>query len=88
VKVSYRKKFLKQLASLPLATRTQVEIFAFEQLPNAESIAELGVIEKMQGHRGYYKSRFGSYRVGMKVEEDTLILQIVMDRKDIYRFFP
>jgi len=80
VKVSYRKKFLKQLASLPLATRTQVEIFAFEQLPNAESIAELGVIEKMQGHRGYYKSRFGSYRVGMKVEEDTLILQIVMDQ--------
>jgi len=88
VKVSYRKKFLKQLASLPSTTRTQVEIFAFEQLPNAESIAELGVVEKMQGHRGYYKSRFGSYRVGMKVEDDTLILQIVMDRKDIYRFFP
>ncbi len=88
MKVSYRKKFLKQLAGLPLTTRNQVETFVFEQLPNAESIAELGVIEKMQGHRGYYKSRFGSYRVGMKVEDDTLILKIVMDRKDIYKFFP
>ena len=88
MKVSYRKKFLKQLASLPPTTRTQVETFAFEYLPNAESIAELGVIEKMQGHREYYKSRFGSYRVGMKLEDDTLILQIVMDRKNIYRFFP
>ena len=54
----------------------------------ASSIAELGIVEKMQGYRGYYKSRFGSYRVGMKLENDTLILQVVMDRKDIYKFFP
>jgi hypothetical protein len=26
--------------------------------------------------------------VGMKVESDTLVLQVVMDRKDIYKFFP
>lgn len=88
MKISYRKKFLKQLASLPLATRTQVEIFAFEQLPNAKSITELGIIEKIQGHQGYYKSRFGSYRVGIKIENDTLTVQIVMDRKEIYRYFP
>ena len=86
--VGYRKKFLKQLAQLPPATRTQVEHFVFEQLPGASSIAELGIVEKMQGYRGYYKSRFGSYRVGMKLENDTLILQVVMDRKDIYKFFP
>ena len=88
MKVSYRKKFLKQLAQLPTSTRSQVEIFAFEQLPNANSITELGIIQKMQGHRGYYKARFGSHRVGIKVENDTLILQVVMDRKDIYKFFP
>jgi hypothetical protein len=54
VKASYRKKFLKQLAQLPPGTRSQVEAFAFEQLPDAASIAELGSIEKMQGYRGYY----------------------------------
>jgi len=42
----------------------------------------------MQGYRGFYKIRFGSYRVGMKLEGDTLILQVVMDRKNIYQFFP
>jgi mRNA interferase RelE/StbE len=88
VKVSYRKKFLKQLAQLPVSTRSQVETFAFEQLPNTSSISELGIVEKMQGHRGYYKARFGSHRVGMKVEKDILILQVVMDRKEIYKFFP
>jgi len=88
VKVSYRKKFLKQLAQLPSGTRSKVETFAFEELPNAASIAEVGSIEKMQGYRGFYKARFGAYRVGMKVESETLILQVVMDRKDIYKFFP
>ena len=88
MKVSYCKKFLKQLAQLPMSTRSQVETFAFDQLPNTNSITELGIVERMQGHRGYYKARFGSHRVGMKLENDTLILQVVMDRKDIYKFFP
>jgi mRNA-degrading endonuclease RelE of RelBE toxin-antitoxin system len=42
----------------------------------------------MQSYRGFYKARFGAYRVGMTVDNDTLILQVVMDRKDIYKFFP
>jgi mRNA interferase RelE/StbE len=88
VKVYYRKRFLKQLAKLPSGIRFKVETFAFEQLPNASSIAEIGSIEKMQSYRGFYKARFGAYRVGMTVDNDTLILQVVMDRKDIYKFFP
>ena len=69
------------------STRSKVKKFGFEGLPNAASIAGVGSIEKMQGYRGFYKARFGSYRVGMKVEGDTLVLQVVMDRKDIYKFF-
>lgn len=60
MKVSYSKKFLKQLAQLPSRVRSEGETFVFEQLPNASSIAEVGSIEKMQGYRGFYKARFGS----------------------------
>jgi len=48
----------------------------------------VSIVEKMQGYQGYYKARFVSYRVGMKVDGDTLIFQVVMNRKDIYKFFP
>ena len=88
MKVSYRKRFLKQLARLPPTTRSQIETFVFEHLQITASIVDSGIIEKMQGYQGYYKARFGSYRVGMKTEDDILIVQIVMNRKDIYRFFP
>lgn len=88
MKTAYRKKFLNQLAKVPSRTRVQIEKFVFEKLPNLSSVAEAGKIEKMKGHSNFYKARFGSYRVGMKLENEMLILMVVMDRKDIYRFFP
>lgn len=86
--ILYQKRFLKQLAQIPLDTRVKIEKFAFEDLPMANSIAEIGKIEKMRGYHDFYKARFGSYRVGIKIEGDNLILKIVMDRKEIYKFFP
>jgi mRNA interferase RelE/StbE len=88
MKIKYRKRFLKQLSKIPSGHRNQIEKFVFEELPNVSSIAETGKIEKMTGYNSYYKARFGSYRVGLKMEDDTLIIEVVMDRKDIYKFFP
>jgi mRNA interferase RelE/StbE len=88
MKVKFKKTFLKQLADLPKEFRDKIETFVFEELPHLSSIAESGKIEKMQGYKGYFKIRFGSYRVGLKSETDEVIVQIVMHRKEIYRFFP
>lgn len=86
--VRYNKKFLKQLAQVPSATRKKIETFAFQELPGAASIGELGKIEKMQGYTGYYKARFGSHRVGLRLENGIVTLVVAMDRKEIYKFFP
>jgi mRNA interferase RelE/StbE len=86
--VLFQKVFLKDLAAIPSKTRTQVERFVFEDVPQAESIQAVGKIEKMQGYAGYYKARFGDYRVGMKVEGKTVIFERVLNRKEIYRKFP
>lgn len=88
MKVKYRKKFLKDLYKLPLPVRLQVETFVFDTLPKVNSIAHTHNIEKIKGFTSYYKVRFGSYRVGIKVERDVVILERVLHRKDIYRYFP
>ena len=88
MKTKLKKKFLKQLANLPKDVRERIEVFVFEDLLHFASIAESGKIEKMHGYNNYFKIRFGSYRVGLKLENDALIVQIVMHRKEIYRFFP
>ena len=42
----------------------------------------------MKGFAKAYKARFGSYRVGLIVEDDTVVFARVLDRKEIYRHFP
>ena len=88
MKIDYRKKFLKELSKIPPATRLRMEVFVFEELPKANSIFEIGTAEQMKGYPSYYKVRFGSYRIGFKMEKDRVILERALHRKDIYRHFP
>jgi len=88
VKVQYRKKFLTDLARIPASERKAIEKFAFEDLPALNSVAESGKVERLKGSKNCYKVRFGSYRVGLKLEEDTASFERVLHRRDIYRFFP
>ncbi len=86
--IHFTKRFLKELANVPLPTRMTIEKCVFDELPVSESILTCNYVEKLKGYSGFYKIRFGDYRVGLKVERDIVILQRVLHRKEIYRFFP
>jgi len=88
MKTDYRKRFLKELSKIPSETRSRIEDFVFEKLPKVKSIFELGIVEQMRGYPTYYKVRFGSYRIGLRMENDKVILERALHRKDIYRHFP
>jgi mRNA interferase RelE/StbE len=79
---------LKELANIPLGPRSKIEYFVFENLPKANSIFELGIVEQMKGYPSYYKVRFGPYRIGLRIKNDTVICEKALHRKDIYRYFP
>ncbi len=88
MKVAYQKRFLKDLASVPSNLRGPIERFAFEVLPQADSLQSTGKIEKLKGHAIFFKARFGDYRVGLSLTGDTVTLERVLNRKEIYRKFP
>jgi len=88
LKVVYRKKFLKELAKIPLQTREKIEEYVFNNVPLATSVIELKKIERLKGYPAYYKIRFGNYRVGLKQEGDELIFERVLHRRDIYKYYP
>ncbi len=75
MEVRYSKKFLKQLAGIPSDTRSKVEAFVFNDIVAATSIAELGKVEKMQGYEGFYKVRFGQYRLGLVIENGVITVK-------------
>jgi len=88
MKTDYRKRFLKDLSKIPSETRSRIEDFVFEKLPKVNSIFELGIVEQIRGYPTYYKVRFGSYRIGLRMKNDKVILERALHRKDIYRHFP
>lgn len=89
MQITYTKTFLKDLAKVtPVKRRQQIEKFVFEELPVLSSIENAGNIEKMTGYKNHYKVRFGDYRVGMLKNNNTIELRRVLNRKEIYKFFP
>ena len=88
MRIVYRKRFLKELSKIPTETRLRIEQLVFKERLEANSIFELGKVEKMKGFPSYYKIRFGSYRIGLRIKDDTVILERALHRKDIYRYFP
>ena len=89
MKLIYSKTFLKDLAKVvPVKRRVQIEEFVFEELPKFSSIEAVGNFEKMRGYRGYYKIRFGDFRIGVFSNDATVELKRVLNRKEIYKFFP
>jgi mRNA interferase RelE/StbE len=88
VVVKVNKKFLKDLAKLPLNDRQKIESFVFEESEKIESLESTGGFEKLKGYQTYYRVRFGNYRVGVRYENEILIFERVLHRKEIYRYFP
>lgn len=86
--VTVNQKFIKDLAKLPTNYRQKIEQFVFEESERFESIEEIKGLKKLQGYQTYYRRRFGDYRVGIRFEDDELVFERVLHRKDIYRYFP
>ena len=88
LEVHYQKKFLKDLANIPLNTRKEIEHFVFEILPATKTIAESTKFEKMTGYEHCFKARFGDYRIGAYYSKNVLELRRVLHRREVYRYFP
>ncbi len=85
----YKKRFLKDLANLPLVYQERIEKLVFEEIPELDNIFGAMDIKKIRGYRDYYRIRAGNYRIGCKVEaENEIIFYRVKSRNDIYKVFP
>ena len=86
--ITVNRKFLKDLTKLPADRRQKIERFVFEEIEQIMSIEEIRGLKKLQGYQTYYRVRFGDYRVGIRFEDDELVFERVLHRKDIYQYFP
>ena len=87
MKIRIDKSFEKDFRKLPATVHPEIKNI-ISQIRTAKNISELTNVKKMAGFSGFYRIKYKSYRVGIYLENDTLILSRVLHRKEIYRFFP
>ena len=88
MKVEFRESFAKDLKSVKdkaLLKRAGELIEAVEQ---ADSLANIPNLKKLKGGGNYFRLRVGDYRVGIALENETVVFVRFLNRKDVYKFFP
>ncbi|MBE2200157.1 MAG: type II toxin-antitoxin system RelE/ParE family toxin [Anaerolinea sp.] len=78
-------KDLQQVRDSALLKRVQT---AIEQIETAASLHEIRQLKKLAGNEFYYRVRIGNYRLGLRIEGNTITIVRFLHRKEIYRYFP
>jgi mRNA interferase RelE/StbE len=55
---------------------------------DASTNSDIPNIKKLRGHSSAYRIKLGDYRIGLFIEENTVIFAAFEHRKDIYNKFP
>lgn len=88
MKAVFLSSFARDLKKVrDTAVRDQVR----SAILRVEEAAELGAIpslKKLSGSGPYFRIRVGEYRIGLKIEAETITFVRVLPRRDIYRYFP
>ncbi len=88
MKVEFRESFqtdLRNIKNVKLLTKVRK---AIENVEDSDAPHQIRNFKKLKGSKTYYRIRIGQYRVGLKMESDTIIFIRFLSRKEIYRFFP
>lgn len=88
MKTAFKETFQRDLLSVKdkrLLRRVKAVI---ETIEGAPSLADLPNLKALKGAKNYFRLRIGDYRVGLVMDDETVIFVRLLHRKDIYRFFP
>ena len=88
MKVEFNESFLKDLKTVKDKSVLAKVKAAIETVEHTDSLDKITHLKKMRGSREYFRIRLGDFRIGLKLEGDTLVFVRFLNRKDIYRYFP
>ena len=88
MEIRVNKTFLRELAKIPASQRKKIEQFVFNDAAAFQRQENIPNLRKLKGYKNFYRIRFGNYRAGIRIENDILIFERLLHRKDIYKFYP
>jgi mRNA interferase RelE/StbE len=88
MQVEFLSRFNKDIDRIHLKSVKKSILAVIEEAKNANSPSQLKNIKKLTGFKSAYRIRIGEYRIGIFIEDNKAQFARVLNRKEIYRFFP
>ena len=88
MELAFKESFLKDVKRIKETAVKKKIAAVISESQKVSSLLDLKNVKKLEGSSDYYRIRIGDYRIGVKLQDKTLIFMRCLNRKDIYRYFP
>jgi mRNA interferase RelE/StbE len=88
MKVEFLSKFNQDLNKIHLKSVRSSLLKVIEQTQAANELTQIPNLKKLQGFKSAYRIRIGDFRVGVFIDGSTVQFARILNRKDVYKYFP
>jgi len=88
MEIEFTKTFSKQIDDLRDEALKSRLVQAVQNVILANTLQDIGNLKKMKGHHSAYRIKIGDYRIGLFIENSSIIFAYFAHRKNIYNRFP
>jgi mRNA interferase RelE/StbE len=88
MQIELTRKFQKQVENCNDRRIRSKVLVIIQAVIASESLNEFANLKKLTGYKNSYRIRLGSYRIGIVIEDKTVIFAAFDHRSDIYKYFP
>ena len=88
MKVQFTNAFERDVSKIKDRKIAEAIISAVEDLKKSKSLTDVSGIKKMHGASNAFRIKVKDFRIGCYLEKDSVLLSRVLNRKDIYKYFP
>ena len=88
MKTIYLESFERDIRKLKEIKIKSELLELIDYIKESGSLTEIKNLKKIKGEKKFYRIRVGDYRLGIKIENETVTFIRFLHRKDIYRYFP
>jgi len=88
MKVEFKASFLKAIKKIKDQQLKSEIADAIKEVESAEDLRQIKNLKKLKGYKYYFRIRMNDYRIGLKIENETVYFVDIDHRKNIYRIFP
>jgi mRNA interferase RelE/StbE len=84
----FEKSFVKDFRKLKSKELANAISQVIKQVSESSSVNDIINLKKLSGYHSAFRIRIGDYRIGVIIENNTVLFVAFAHRKDIYKRFP